>query len=297
MIVDKIQKLNQFLKNKPVKVISNSLDATSRFFTTQVKYAQIIIFSIMTWSLLVVIIPHQSNSRSISSSPTKEKTVDKLDKKTISPGSALSVKSNPRSRIKLPKLKKFVKVLTPSSKNIKRLPVSFIMSYSLSKPQDGVQFRVSLKRYQKYGQISIHSDQQDVESSYGFFADGYSLVKPVLPVLYKQITSGEIYSTALKTLSVLKSYVLNFLDDEASIFDVDAYRVLNDDGINQAGSSSDLDNSRGSIQLARSRAGHIQNTSSLIPNSRRFQKFIKHFMQSVYFKIDWLSTFVIRVEQ
>jgi len=302
MIIDKIQKLNKFLKGKPVAVLHSNLDSFSSFFTDQVKYAQFIALSAIISSLFSSIIPLVGKSDQTHSQYYVKNVIEASDSSAASlkplVGSVVLVKSGGDVAPSSVVLNKFTKSVNPFVERIKRLPLSFILSYSVSRPREGVQFRMSWKSYQRFGQIQIYSER-DGDTRSGFFIDGYSLVKPVIPVVTSQIARGEVQRSISHAFYSFRSYMSDlFAVDNAGSFGQDGYNVLNDD-VPSPSDSPVLGASQSASGLARSRGvrGIGSNQSALVDSTLRFQKFVQHITKSAYFKFDWLNTFIIRVEQ
>ena len=325
MIIDKVRKLIGFFKKDPVNSINRYLDSAASFCRNQVNYAQIVALSVTFISAISIIIPYKSfdeQDRLLNDISTEVKKATRGSFKKPIQKTAVLVDSHQNLSSKKVKTNESKQSFAPSlSKRVERLPVSFIMSYSLSQRQAGVKFCLSLKLYQKYGQIPLYKDQIDRIASYGFYADSYSLIKPLLPGLNKQAIKFRLYSHALNWMKGMKNYLFVATTNDM---------VRNASTSEQETTGSDtLNDSDGSGLItqnvtAQSRPGLVRTSShyplssvterrqARDPRDRRLEwqerrhaedaekyskNVAKHLLESIYFKVDLLNTFVMRIEQ
>lgn len=160
MIIDKIKKLIKFLSNKPVQAINHCLDCTTDFVLQQVNYAYLATFSLVALSMVSVIITFPKGSQHNQNRLGQQNlTIGTQNKARPLVTKGVLVKLASSSSKKAKNVANYIKPIPENVKN--RLPVTFILSYSLSRP-DYVKLFPALKAYQVYGQMPL------LESSINF---------------------------------------------------------------------------------------------------------------------------------
>lgn len=310
MIIDKIKKLVKFLRNKPVKAINARLDSAAQFFINQVRYAHVIALGALTFSVLGLIVPSQNKINTLNSSSTVEtKVVDGLSfKKKLLPGlnssSAIALKSEKFKLKPATRLSRLNSFLSSVKQKARRFPISFVFYYSLSHPEKRVRFTYSVRPYESQGQLKIIStnDKFDTGLSCGLYSNPTSIMEPGVSEFYKQVTSSQSVYSPRSFLTALKNTIVE-LWNRHDPMDV-SYRILDETTmLNPSADSQNTDHATAHqpqpapIQLVRSSAGRLNQSDALIPSSRRFNKFAKHLLSSLYFKADFLNIFIFRIEQ
>ena len=213
MIIDNVKKLLEFLKNKPVSVVNNCLDCTKEFALTQVTYSYLAVIAIIAASTPSFIIhSSESNSQISNFQPVIQSTNGQRRPVLRSKvGTLIRVASS--STAQVGKIARYIK---PTPENIRdKVPITVILSYSLSRP-NYVKFMFSLKAYNVYGQLPLieASASEDDHVTYGLYADSYTLVRPAIPVLKRQIVEGELYGKALEFVNSLAQRFTEDKEDE-----------------------------------------------------------------------------------
>lgn len=322
MIIDKIQKLFKFLSNKPVQTINRCLDCTTNFVLQQVNYAYLAAFSLVALSAASVIIPFSRGNQYKQHRLGQQNLTIATQKRARCPstkGVLVKLASSSSNRAK--SLANYIK---PTPENVKnRLPVTFILSYSLSRP-DYVKFFPALKAYQVYGQMPLLEYSINDNISYGLFLDSYTVVQPVIPILHREISQTRLYAQLLSLFGSINRGLNqnNVSNDINNHF----YQSIDDQSASHSSAQSHLQHSTDITgndvipdEAFASTSASITRTTSVYPgvsstrNRNRlrnkkpkveaekqaaaFQKFKRHILSSFYFKIDVLRTFIFRIEQ
>ena len=322
MIIDKIKKLIKFLSNKPVQAINHCLDCTTDFVLQQVNYAYLATFSLVALSMVSVIITFPKGSQHNQNRLGQQNlTIGTQNKARPLVTKGVLVKLASSSSKKAKNVANYIKPIPENVKN--RLPVTFILSYSLSRP-DYVKLFPALKAYQVYGQMPLLESSINDNISYGLFLDSYTVVQPVIPILHREISQTRLYAQLLSLFGAINRGLNqnNVADDINNHF----YQSIDDQSASHSSTQSHLQHSTDITgndvipdEAFASTSASITRTTSVYPgvsstrNRNRlrnkkpkveadrqaaaFQKFKRHILSSFYFKIDVLRTFIFRIEQ
>ncbi len=317
ILLDKVQALIKFLNGKPVQTLSRGLDYTKEFTLRQITYAYTVIVSLVSLSMLGLIVPSTP-----SNWPETFSIVNENAKQLNSGNSGQNRPLSPlTSKFKLVSItpRKVVGIvphLVPAPKKIRSywFPLTFVWTYKLSRPSE-LNFFFVLKPVNTHLQVPILTDKKvnDKFLSAGMYLEGIKMVSPAFPLIKNEIFQAK--SSLLNYLGYFTRNINQFLDDNP-VNDIYAEESP-DIATRQLESTSSPANmaetvdpalNDSSIHLVRANSlyphrGNQQNGLEVLQNTNTsqrlggsFKSFKNHALRSLYFRVDLLRTFVLRIE-
>ena len=333
VLLDKVQALIKFLNGKPVQTLSRGLDCTKEFTLRQITYAYTVTIALVSLSMLSIIIPSSVSNTTKTFSIVNENTneLNTVNSKQNRSSSRLNslfrlVSTAPKKAIDI------AQHLVPNPKKIRSqwFPLTLVWTYKLSRPSE-LNFFFVLKPVNTYLQVPILTEKKADEKplSAGLYLEGIKMISPSFPLIKNQVSQAK--SFLLSYFGYFTRNINNFLDDTL-VTDISndenpdiVFRQV-ESASSQANLTENIDQSfnESSINLVRAnsispnrdpyRQNRVErdsqhsgterlrstNTSEAQSSSRRlggsFKSFKNHALQSMYFRVDLLRTFVLRIE-
>lgn len=313
MIIEVIKKIINFLKNRPASTLSYGLDCTKEFTLKQIDVAYIVTMIIMSTSMLALILPYpgQKSQKLHKSYRLVQEEALSLDAKTKKPVSS-AFRLIPQASKKVANLAPH---LAPTPGNIKqKFPLTLVWRYSLSHPSE-LDFFVVLKPVNTHLQIllkeTVHAKNRNLSS--GFYFEGMKIIDPAIPLIKNELSQAK--RSLLVSFGNFSRQINHLFDDTLTsadesidvsatpIISAEANQIPEDDSVNLVradsrypGRNTGTESSNTRSRRERSLSGSSHNVNRGIGIGTTSRAFIKHLSKSIYYRIDLLSTFVLRIE-